>query len=871
MSKHTESQASGTPKAASRRLWLGRLILFCGISVYLELCLHAFLFRSIDRHIVYPTLFGLMTGVVTALLSSLLPKTLQRIAALLLVGLQCLMAEVQLIYHAVFGNLMPVSQLSMGGGVITEFLDQTLYAIRQNLLPVILLLLPLAALLVLRLRKGLKARIGWKQALMAPVLLCALIGVTAALMHLACGHPVPIWRIFRDAGTSTDMSYRNLGMTATTLQELRYLVFGQQRQEGEALWQETQNGEESYSPDEWNVMRGLDFSALEASTDDSALAALDRYCAGKEPTAKNAYTGCLKGYNVIVFCAESFSPLLIDPERTPTLYKMSQSGFVFENYYGCFNSMTTNGEYTTCLGLFPDMTRAKYQSSFDASVGHYLPFSLGMILKDYGYSTWAYHNNNAEFYNRSQTHPNMGYYFQAQGSGLDVTPHRPASDLEMMEQSVDDYLYSDQPFHAYYMTYSGHYHYTWGNDMSEKHQAEVMDLPYPSEEVKAYIACNMEVEYALAYLEQRLEEAGKLDSTLIVLTNDHYPYGLTEDQYNELAGRKIDVNFEKYRNSFICWCPGLGETVPVETYCSTVDILPTVLNLLGVEYDSRLLAGSDALSEGRHAAILGDGSFLTDGFRYNETTGELFTDPGVEVDAEKLQSYRAWVADKFTFSREVLNTDYYAHVFPDGQRPENGGMEIPFDDQMPVRTQGNILFIYRKGLMDLYAERTFGPEENATLGDYVTAVYRYYGEPEVTEDALPEGYQADRLEDFRQDVQYRAVCWAFAEGLIRADDRITDYRQDLDNVALALMLYRSYERLGAEDMTVDRSVLEGEDIHNDVMTEAERDAVAWCLEHHLINGNGSQTNLFDDKPENKVIRYRIVLLLMLLYYPEITR
>ena len=131
----------------------------------------------------------------------------------------------------------------------------------------------------------------------------------------------------------------------------------------------------------------------------------------------------------------------------------------------------------------------------------------------------------------------------------------------------------------------------------------VKDLPY-SEPVKAYIACNLELENALTYLMQRLEQAGVADKTCIVLTNDHYPYGLTEDEYNELAGREMDLTFEKYRNSFICYVPGLSENIVVDEYCSTADILPTLLNLFGVDYDSRLLAGTDALSNGVHIAVL---------------------------------------------------------------------------------------------------------------------------------------------------------------------------------------------------------------------------------------------------------------------------
>ena len=76
------------------------------------------------------------------------------------------------------------------------------------------------------------------------------------------------------------------------------------------------------------------------------------------PTSKTQYTGLLKDYNLITICAESFSNLLIDPERTPALYKLATHGFIFNNYYGTFGSNTTIGEYTFCTGLYPDLSRS---------------------------------------------------------------------------------------------------------------------------------------------------------------------------------------------------------------------------------------------------------------------------------------------------------------------------------------------------------------------------------------------------------------------------------------------------------------------------------------------------------------------------------
>ena len=576
-----------------------------------------------DRYAGYPVLFGLLGGALCTLVVSSLPKVLRQITGVFLVAAQVLLAEVQLVYHCIFGDFMPVSQIGMGGNVVVNFNSQLLYGIRQNLLKILLLLLPLiVVILCLALRRGqaLKLRLRWKQTMASFAVLLALLLTVTGLMYVGRDNAFSVYRTFTNVNTSTDSSYKKIGMLATTAQELRYMLFS-----GSGSIMITPSSlnmsdvPRTYSSNSYNVIESIDFTALADSTDSDILKATDEYLSNATPTRKNNYTGLLKDYNLITICAESFCPWFISEELTPTLYKLSHTGILFENYYGTFQSVTTNGEYTMCMGLYPDMSRTKTDSSFNVAGTNYLPFCLGNALKGMGYQAWGYHDYIGDFYNRNITHANMGYTFKAADSGLAMKIDWPSSDLEMMEASVDDYINSGEPFHAYYMTFSGHYQYNWDNAMSAKNHDAVKDLPY-SEPVKAYIACNLELEYALEYLMQRLEEAGVADKTCIVLTNDHYPYGLTEDEYNELAGQTLDTTFEKYRNSFICYVPGLSENIVVDEYCSTADILPTLLNLFGVDYDSRLLAGTDVLSSGLHVAVLSDKSFLTKTFRYDAGT-----------------------------------------------------------------------------------------------------------------------------------------------------------------------------------------------------------------------------------------------------------
>ena len=696
------NQGSGTAAEAAVPMshglwntWRKNLLLFCLTGVYVELCLHLCVFGSMDRYAGYPVLFGLLGGALCTLVVSSLPKVLRQITGVFLVAAQVLLAEVQLVYHCIFGDFMPVSQIGMGGNVVVNFNSQLLYGIRQNLLKILLLLLPLiVVILCLALRRGqaLKLRLRWKQTMASFAVLLALLLTVTGLMYVGRDNAFSVYRTFTNVNTSTDSSYKKIGMLATTAQELRYMLFS-----GSGSIMITPSSlnmsdvPRTYSSNSYNVIESIDFTALADSTDSDILKATDEYLSNATPTRKNNYTGLLKDYNLITICAESFCPWFISEELTPTLYKLSHTGILFENYYGTFQSVTTNGEYTMCMGLYPDMSRTKTDSSFNVAGTNYLPFCLGNALKGMGYQAWGYHDYIGDFYNRNITHANMGYTFKAADSGLAMKIDWPSSDLEMMEASVDDYINSGEPFHAYYMTFSGHYQYNWDNAMSAKNHDAVKDLPY-SEPVKAYIACNLELEYALEYLMQRLEEAGVADKTCIVLTNDHYPYGLTEDEYNELAGQTLDTTFEKYRNSFICYVPGLSENIVVDEYCSTADILPTLLNLFGVDYDSRLLAGTDVLSSGLHVAVLSDKSFLTKTFRYDAGTETVIpADENTTVSDKLAEAYRLYVDSRFQLSGNILNSDYYAHVFA---RESSGGSladTVVFTDIKSIFNQASVL------------------------------------------------------------------------------------------------------------------------------------------------------------------------------------
>ena len=319
---------------------------------------------------------------------------------------------------------------------------------------------------------------------------------------------------------------------------------------------------------------------------------------------------------------------------------------------------TSDGEYVTTTGLIPKPGVWSYSESSDND----MPFGFGNQFQKLGYRTLAYHDYLYTYYDRNLSHPNMGYEYYGIGNGLELEQVQPPSDREMMEQIVPQFVNEDQ-FMVYILTVSGHLNYTREeNAQADRHYDEVADLPY-SEPVKCYLASQLELELAMESLMDQLAAAGKLDDTVIVLSADHYPYGLTDEEYSELFGHPVDPVFEIYENSLILWSADLEEPVHVDKYCSSLDVMPTLANLFGLEYDSRLMAGRDILSDEPGLVIFSNYSFLTDQGAYDSTTDAFTMFDGSEPDPDYVAERVAEVQNRVAYSASILDWDYYRVVF----------------------------------------------------------------------------------------------------------------------------------------------------------------------------------------------------------------
>ena len=643
-----------------------------------------FIFRYFVYHgfretsLLFTSLFSLVTAGVFSFACTFGCEKWRRILSLLLSLIIFLMYGTQLVYFDCFKVPLPlysVGQVSQ----IADFSADILVFMWKNLLQLALLSLPTLLLLLFGRRLSLyrQARPKERGALFLVTLASYL---TALTLLLALGTGNSAHNLYFNVNDS-DMAQRTFGVVTNMRLELQRLAFGFEEHIPENFEdfsilppvQDSSLGEESppdpkpptpempeapveYPPN----ITAIDFDALLEDTNNRVVREMHEYFKGVEPTLKNEYTGLFKGNNLIVLTGESFSTLAIHEKYTPTLYKLSHEGFLFPEFYNpIWGVSTSDGEYVASTGLLPKNNIWSYHLSGSNA----MPFGLGnQFLKQDGYAPpRAYHNHTYTYYKRQISHPNMGYIYKGVGNGLEVKKVWPESDLEMMEKTIPEYIDNDL-FHTYYMTVSGHMFYTFsGNAMSARNREAVADAPY-SEEAKAYLAANIELDKALAYLLEELEKAGKLENTVIVLSGDHYPYGLGKAAIDELAEKTVEENFELYHSTLIIWKQGM-EPIEVKKPASSLDILPTISNLFGLEYDSRLMAGRDILSTCDSLVVFKDRSWLTDKATYNAKTMEVVCRTGEAVTDDYVRAINREVANRFKYSTLILEQNYYETVY----------------------------------------------------------------------------------------------------------------------------------------------------------------------------------------------------------------
>lgn len=634
------------------------LLLFYGfLIIYLELVYKSAVLNNVfSINTLTVIIFSIPFILINTLISCLFKEKINRIISVVLSIFITLIYISQYIYFEFYDSIFSIYSIKEGTGqVFGEFFSAILKMVLDNIWVTLIFLLPFLLFTIFG-KKIFNFERNKKASLITSGLSIVSIAICILFVQFYGSGMYSLKRLYKETHAPM-ITINKVGLLSMEVLDLDRFVFGFE----EKLYninKPTDNKEETKKPEEtdeikYNVL-DIDFDKLISTEENSMVKSMHEYFKNVTPTKQNEYTGIFKGKNLIYITAEGFDKVAIDENLTPTLYKLVNNGFVFENYYQpLFTVSTSDGEYMFLNSLIPK----EGVWSFYRSSNIYMPFGIGNVFKREGYSTVnAYHDHTYTYYNRDESHPNLGFdKYIGCGNGLEELINCktwPESDVEMINATVDDYINSDN-FMTYYMTVSGHLNYTFtGNYISYKNKDLVKDLPY-TDHVKAYLAANIELDRAIESLINKLKEKGKLDDTVIVISPDHYPYGLKTSELNEISDTDRSDKFEMFHTSLILYNSEMKENVKVTKYVSSIDVLPTIYNLFGIKYDSRLLMGRDALSDAEGLVILSDRSFINEFGSYNSITGK-YTKFKEDVSNDYIEKLNHEVYQRFTMSSLLL-------------------------------------------------------------------------------------------------------------------------------------------------------------------------------------------------------------------------
>ena len=581
-------------------------------------------------------------------LTQIFSKKINTIIGMIFYGILGFWFSLELVFKNTFQVFFSISLFGLADQAAAFGLD-TILAIFKNIPTIILFFVPLGLFIILK-DKLISKRIKNKSVLMKQWFVCILVFILSLM-------PYQIYTRLLDENSITYrllnkindnmQNIQNLGVlnaawldvsrTITGFEEEIIVVTPPQEEENDEIFE--------YDP---NILE-IDF---EKGTD----SVINKYMLQDTGTKKNRYTGIFEGKNIVYITAESFHMSGVSEELTPTLYKLINSGFVFENFYVPNNLSTIGGEFHSITGLYADNSiLSKWREGTN-----YFPMGMANMFKGEGYDVFAYHNNSYAFQDRNKYLKSQGFdNYVACYNGLEKRINCkawPQSDIEMIDKTTDDYINSSNPFLAYYMSVSGHFRYTRNdNSIVGKHWNLVKDLPY-NEEIKGYISTQIELDKALELLIQRLEEKGILDDTVIVLLADHYPYGLGDENVETLMGHSLD-SVELHHTNLIIWNSKI-KTQKIDKVCMNIDVLPTVYNLFGLDYDSRLFMGKDIFSSTQGLAILKDRSWVTSQGTYYASSNSFVPKNG-KIDQDYINNINQIVNNRLNISKRMIESNYY--------------------------------------------------------------------------------------------------------------------------------------------------------------------------------------------------------------------
>lgn len=635
------------------------LLKYLSIILFLEIILHIACFQGITVvQAIMILLFSIMFSILNTFIISIIKKEkYQKLFFIISTVLLVIIFSAELVYFKIYESFFTFNGIVYLSALKDGF-DKVLATILQNIIYIILFIIPIVLFLIKTSKNF--GKINKQESIVLSFILILSIFYTSYIIDNDKGKDDSLYSLMYQVNLPK-LNVENFGLLETSIINLKRALFD---------FEETTDVKEDILTNKRTVLNkdtkesfnelDIDFDSLAENETKQKIKELHNYFANQPSTEKNEYTGIFEGKNLIFILAESLDEIAIDKNLTPTLYKLKNEGIRFNNYFSPkYPASTADGEYMLEWGLLPVIGN---EYSLIDLVYNKRAYLLPLEFKKTNYKTYVYHDYFGYYNLRKKYFSTLNFdkmrYCQ-DGFNMKCS-HFHGSDVDMMEQSIDDYINQDK-FYTYYITLSGHGSYDSNNFVAQKHLNKLNKYNYPYN-LKYYMAANIDFDIAMNKLMTKLEKANKLDDTVIVISSDHSPYYLSNDQINKRSKINRSNRFDRDRGSLLIYNSELKKPINIDKYAMNIDVLPTVLNMFGIEYDSRLLIGKDIMAKNNEGLVVfPDRSFVTNYGAYDSKTKKFKKYKKLE-DNKYIQQKIDEVNNKYKTSVNMQYSDYYKYV-----------------------------------------------------------------------------------------------------------------------------------------------------------------------------------------------------------------
>ncbi len=427
----------------------------------------------------------------------------------------------------------------------------------------------------------------------------------------------------------------------------------------------------------YDTVESLKASSQRVMADSDDNTEVLNYTKSNYASPNEAYFGAAEGMNVIYLHLESFQTFLIDyeldgEEVTPFLNSMvdDQNTMYFDNFF----HQTAQGKTSDAEFMLENSLFGLPKGSAFITKGQNTYQAAPAILKEEGYTSAVFHGNNGTFWNRSEIYKSFGYdHF------FDIESYPDTTQADMAEYGLMDKPFFEQsaplleslpePFYTKFITVAHHFPYKMDQQMATIEKGTTGDAS-----VDNYFQTARYADEAIKQFFEQLEASGLADNTMIIMYGDHY--GIS-DNHNEAMAEVLSKDITPVENAklqrvpLFIHVPGMDGGLN-DTYGGQIDLLPTVLHLLGVDTQNYVHFGTDLLSEEHEELVMFRNGDYVSPEAYS--IGEAFYDPDSGLPLEEGQLEEAEMLKQrgryeLQLSDGVVNGDLLRFYTPVGFTP----------------------------------------------------------------------------------------------------------------------------------------------------------------------------------------------------------